>query len=124
MQTLKGEVLNIPRPSIPQAAPRAPRRGSASRRSPVLAEMRARRAWTAAVNLRDAIHLRIVAAFRSQLEGLGPGPSDVDLRLFARIAVAEERLRRLLERAKVQPSCDREASSMRLATPVRRGEIQ
>jgi len=90
----------------------------------VIAEMSARRAWTAAVNLRKTIHLRIVAAYRSQLEGLGPGPSDVELRLFARVAVAEERLLRVLERAKVHPSCNRETSSIRLATRVRRGEIQ
>jgi hypothetical protein len=96
----------------------------ASRRLPLIAEMSARRAWTAAVNLRKMIHLRIVAAYRSQLEGLGPGPSDVDLRLFARIAVAEERLLRALERAKVHPSCNREASAIRLATCVRQGEIQ
>lgn len=105
-------------------APSARSRGSAARSSPVIAEMSARRAWTAAVNLRKAIHLRIVAAYRSQLVGFGSGPSDVDLRLFARIAVAEERLRRVLDRAKVHPSCNREASSVRLATHVRRGEIQ
>jgi len=123
-------MLNISRTSIPpsivsaRAAPSARRRGSASRRSPVIAEMSARRAWTAAVNLRKTVHLRIVAAYRSQLEGLGPGPSDVELRLFARIAVAEERLRRVLERAKVNPSCNREASSVRLATRGCRGDIQ
>ena len=123
-------MLNISRTPLPpslvsgRAKPSARSRGMASRRLPLIAEMSARRAWTAAVNLRKAIHLRIVAAYRSQLEGLGPGPSDVDLRLFARIAVAEERLRRLLERAKVHPPCNREASSIRLATRVRRGEIQ
>jgi hypothetical protein len=90
----------------------------------LIAEMSARRAWTAAVNLRKTVHLRIVAAYRSQLEGLGPGPSDVELRLFASIAVAEARLRRVLERAKVHPSCNREASSVRLASRVCRGDIQ
>ena len=123
-------MLNISRTPLPpslvsgRAKPSARSRGMASRRSPVIAEMSARRAWTAAVNLRKTIHLRIVAAYRSQLEGLGPGPSDVDLRLFARIAVAEERLLRALERAKVHPSCNREASAIRLATCVRQGEIQ
>jgi hypothetical protein len=76
------------------------------------------------MQLRETIHLRIVAAFRSQIEGSGPGPTDIDLRLFARIAVAEERLRRALQRARVHHCCDAETSSMRLARLVRRGKLQ
>ena len=77
------------------------RRGVTARDSLRLGEMIARRAWHAAVRLRETIHHRIVAAFHSQVEGSGPGPTDIDLRLFARIAIAEERLRRALQRAKV-----------------------
>jgi len=89
-----------------------------------IGEMSARRAWKAAVQLRETIHLRIVAAFRNKVEGAGPGPTDVELRLFARIAVAEEKLRRALQRAKVHQCCICEASSIRLAGLVRRGETQ
>lgn len=89
-----------------------------------LAEMSARRACNAATQLRETIHLRIVAAFRSQIEGSGPGPTDIDLRLFARIAVAEERLRRALLRARVHHCCNPETSPMRLARLVRRGKLQ
>lgn len=100
------------------------RRGMTTRDSLRLGEMSARRAWNAAMQLRKTIHLRIVAAFRSQVEGSGPGPTDVDLRLFARIAVAEERLKRALGRVKAHPRCNSETSSMRLAGLVRRGEVQ
>lgn len=88
-----------------------------------LGEMSARRAWHAAVQLRETIHLRIVTAFRSQVEGLGLGPTDVDLRLFARVAVAEERLRRALQRAKVHQGGNSERTR-RPAGLVRPGEIR
>lgn len=105
--------------------PTAPR---GTRRAPpgaqVLAEMSTRRAWGAAAGLRQEFHLRILAAYRRQLEGLGTGPSDQDLRLFASIAVAEHRLRRAFERAKVRPTCNIESSSIRLAARLRRGEFQ
>ncbi|GAA4357714.1 hypothetical protein GCM10023165_51970 [Variovorax defluvii] len=51
-----------------------------------------RNAWMAAVRVRKAVQARIVEAFRRQLEGAGPGPSDEDLLMFARLAVAEQRL--------------------------------
>jgi hypothetical protein len=90
-----------------------------------LGEMSARRAWSAAVQLREAVHLRIVAAFRRQLEGEGPGPADVELRLFARIAVVEERLRRALRRSRNFPACAASAPSVsRAAALLRKGEFQ
>lgn len=38
---------------------------------------------------------RIVHAFRKQLQGQGPGPTDDDLQCFARMALVEEALQRL-----------------------------
>lgn len=55
---------------------------------------RARDAWRAAMRVRKAVQARIVEAFRRHLEGAGPGPSDEDLLMFARLAVAEQRLMR------------------------------
>lgn len=54
----------------------------------------ARNAWRAAMRVRLAVQARIVEAFRRHLEGAGPGPSDEDLLMFARLAVAEQRLLR------------------------------
>lgn len=45
---------------------------------------------------------RIVCAFRKQLDGSGPGPADAELLMFARLAVAEQRLGRSLAQAKVE----------------------
>jgi hypothetical protein len=100
------------------------RRGASARDSLRPGEMSARRAWNAAVRARQAIHLRIVAAFRSQVEGRGPGPTDIELRLFARIAVAEERLRRAFRRARVHPCCSSATSSMRVAGLGRLGDFR
>ncbi|WP_179106957.1 hypothetical protein [Variovorax sp. KK3] len=50
----------------------------------------------AAVRVRKAMQARIVRAFRRHLAGQGPGPSDEELLIFARLAVAEQRLMRLL----------------------------
>jgi hypothetical protein len=63
--------------------------------------MRLRKAWVAAVHAREVMHSQIVSAFRQDIAGAGPGPSDQDLQLFARFAVAEARLRRGFRRAKV-----------------------
>lgn len=52
----------------------------------------ARKAWLAAVQVRNAIQDRIVLDFRKQIQGTGPGPAEADLLLFARAAVAEQRL--------------------------------
>jgi hypothetical protein len=67
--------------------------------------MSARKAWVAAANAREAVQERIVNAFRRDVEGTGPGPSEFDLQLFARLAVAEQRLKRCFGRAKVQWPC-------------------
>ena len=113
-------------PLVPQHSKRVVRRSIAPLRAPQrLGEMSARRAWSAAVQLREAVHLRIVAAFRRQLEGTGAGPADVELRLFARIAVVEERLRRALRRSRSFPPCAAGAPAiLRTAALLRRGEFQ
>lgn len=121
-RTMKSTVGEAGR--MPSGAPGAPPAARAARGSQLLAEMSARRALSFAAAQREAIHLRILAAYRSQIEGIGSGPSDADLRLFARIAIAEERLRRVFERTKLHPSCNCEVSSIRLATRLRRGDIQ
>ncbi|MGO4392567.1 hypothetical protein AB4Z46_14565 [Variovorax sp. M-6] len=49
----------------------------------------------AAATATDTRHLaqeRIVAAFRQQLQGEGPGPSDADLQSFARLVLVENAL--------------------------------
>ena len=64
-----------------------------SMRSPgELQAQEVRTAWLAVMRVRKAVQARIVEAFRRQLEGRGPGPSDGDLLLFARLAVSEQRL--------------------------------
>jgi len=55
----------------------------------------------AAVHARELMHSQIVSAFRMDIAGPGPGPSDQDPQLFARFAVDEARLRRRFRRAKV-----------------------
>lgn len=65
-------------------------------------ERSARRARAAAVRVRKAVQGRIVRAFRKQIEGSGAGPSDIDLLMFARLAIAEQRLGRSLAQAKAQ----------------------
>lgn len=67
--------------------------------------MSARRAWIIAMRAREAIHARIVHSFRRSIAGFGPGPTDLDLRLFARLAVHEQRLKRGFGKAKVQRPC-------------------
>jgi hypothetical protein len=102
----------------------ARRSGAATPRSLRLGEMGLRRAWTSAVQRREAVHLRIVCAFRRQVEGSGAEPADTELQLFARIAVVEERLRRALGRARVRRSCVCAASSVRIAPRIRREELR
>jgi hypothetical protein len=53
-----------------------------------------RDAWMVATRIRKAVQARIVEAFRRHLEGSGAGPSDEALRMFARLAIAEQRLMR------------------------------
>jgi hypothetical protein len=60
----------------------------------------AQKAFTAAMQARKAIQNRIVCAFRRHIEGSGSGPGDAELLMFARLAVAEQRLGSSLARAK------------------------
>ena len=62
-------------------------------------EMRARKSWVAAVRIRKAAQERIVCAFRRHIEGWGSGPTDAQLLMFARAAIAEQRCKRALARA-------------------------
>lgn len=67
--------------------------------------MSSRRTWVIAMRAREAIHERIVLAFAQRIEGRGPGPTDLDLRLFARLAVTEQRLKRAFGKARARRSC-------------------
>lgn len=84
--------------------------------------MSARKAWVAAANAREAVQARIVCAFRRDVEGSGPGPSEFDLQLFARLAVTERRLKRCFGRAKVQPPCRGVSPSTDRTADPRQGE--
>ncbi|WP_143694740.1 hypothetical protein [Variovorax sp. JS1663] len=66
----------------------------ASRSLPDTQAQQKRNAWMAAMRVRKAVQARIVEAFRRHLEGSGPGPTDEALLMFARLAVAEQRLMR------------------------------
>jgi len=57
-------------------------------------ELEANVAWAAAARERDVAQTRIVHAFRHHLEFGGGGPDEADLLLFARAAIAEQRLAR------------------------------
>ncbi|MBU2409143.1 MAG: hypothetical protein KKC79_10930 [Gammaproteobacteria bacterium] len=46
-----------------------------------------------AAQLREAAHTRIVQSFGKFAQGLGPGPSDDDLKLFAKLVAQERRLK-------------------------------
>ena len=67
----------------------------------------ARRAWVAAGRVRKAIQQRIALAFRKQIEGAGSGPADSELLIFARLAVAEQRLGKNLAQTKARVSAER-----------------
>ncbi|VTU31950.1 hypothetical protein SRS16CHR_04988 [Variovorax sp. SRS16] len=67
---------------------------SASRVLPGTEAQQKRDAWMGAIRVRRAVQARIVQAFRRQLDGAGPGPLDEDLLMFAKLAVAEQRLMR------------------------------
>lgn len=49
-----------------------------------------------ATRARKAVQARIVGAFRNYVHGSGTGPADEDLLIFAKLAIAEQRLRRRL----------------------------
>ncbi|WP_157731201.1 hypothetical protein [Variovorax sp. HW608] len=51
---------------------------------------------TTATRARELAQNRIVSAFRSQLEGAGPGPSDAQVQSFARLALVERALQKEL----------------------------
>ncbi len=53
-------------------------------------------ASTSATRARELAQDRIVLAFRAQLEGAGPGPSDADVQCFARLALVEKAFRKEL----------------------------
>lgn len=66
-----------------------------------------RSGWMAAMRVRKIVQARIVVAFRRQIAGCGPGPTDEELRMFARLAVAEQRL----SAASHAPTCSRPAAA-------------
>jgi len=51
---------------------------------------------TVAASLRESAQAAIVRSFKAELNGCGPGPTDQELQTFARLAVAEQRLKRWL----------------------------
>lgn len=51
-----------------------------------------RRAAASATDTRHLAQERIVVAFRQQLQGEGPGPTDADLQSFARLVLVENAL--------------------------------
>jgi hypothetical protein len=84
--------------------------------------MSARKAWVAATHAREAMQARIVGAFGRDIAGAGPGPTDFELQLFARLAIAERRLKRGLSRAKVLWPCACVPATLnRAALPGREG---
>jgi len=99
--------------------PRVPARPLLSAR-----ETDSQRAWAAAVRVRKAAQERIVWAFRNYIEGSGPGPTDAEMLLFARLALAEQRLRRSHAQAKAQRYCGTAQAFGEPASVLRRGERQ
>ncbi|MDM0109796.1 hypothetical protein QTH97_33105 [Variovorax sp. J22R24] len=97
-------VNRSPRPSLPPHA------------------MSARKAWVAAAHAREAMQSRIVSAFGRDIAGAGPGPTDFDLQMFARLAVAERRLKRGVGRAKVLWPCVGTPAPFNRATLPDQGE--
>lgn len=59
-----------------------------------------------AVRARQAFQERLVAMFNEHINGLGPEPSDSDLRVFALLAAAEQRLEQNLAIARGCPDGD------------------
>lgn len=86
--------------------------------------MSARKAWVQAVRAREAMQSRIVHAFRRDIAGAGSGPTDLDLQLFARLAVAERRLKRGLGRARVLWPCASVPTPFNRTAMPDRGERQ
>jgi hypothetical protein len=74
----------------------ASRHASASPSDPCAKKERERSDRAAATRARKAVQARIVEAFRKYVRGAGNGPTDEDLLTFAKVAIAEQRLRRRL----------------------------
>lgn len=100
----------------------ARRRSAKARETLPPRAMSARRAWIIAMRAREVIHTRIVHAFRRSIAGLGTGPTDLDLQLFARLAVHEQRLKRGFGKARVQRPCAGGPTSMNPRSIPSRGE--
>ena len=83
---------------------------------------KAHRAWAAAARARKAIQNRITHAFRKHVEGAGPGPADLELQMFARLAVAERRLGRRLARLKLKWCFGNGPRGIGQGPALRRGE--
>lgn len=99
------------------------RRGTAVPRVPIAPdEMSAHRAFAAATHVRKVIQERIVRAFRRHIEGAGRGPTDAELLMFARLAIAEQRLGRSLAQAKANRYCGAGQTFGEPASVLRRGE--
>jgi hypothetical protein len=99
------------------------RRSTAARPVPIAPhEMSAHRAFAAATHVRKAIQVRIARAFRRHIEGAGRGPTDTELLMFARLAVAEQRLGRSLAQAKADRYCGTGQAFGEPASVLRRGE--
>ncbi|NGM89499.1 hypothetical protein G5B35_19580 [Parapusillimonas sp. SGNA-6] len=85
-------------------------------------EMSAYRAFAAATHVRKAIQRRIVRAFRRHIEGAGRGPTDAELLMFARLAIAEQRLGRSFAQAQADRYCGTGQTFGEPASVLRRGE--
>lgn len=55
-----------------------------------------RAAASTATHMRELAQQRIVVAFRAEVQGMGPGPTDADLQSFARLTLVEESLHKHL----------------------------
>jgi hypothetical protein len=83
--------------------------------------MSAHRAFAAATHVRKAIQHRIVLAFRRHIEG-ARGPTDAELLMFARLAIAEQRLGRSFAQAQADRYCGTGQTFGEPASVLRRGE--
>lgn len=83
----------------------AVRRNERRREPPHPGEVRARKSGLAAVSNREAGKVRIVCVFLRHIERWGSRPTDAELRMFARLAVAEQRSKRGMARAMFARRC-------------------
>jgi hypothetical protein len=73
-----------------------PRRASSPAKEACVRQKRERIDLAVAARARRAVQQRIVDAFGRHVRGAGAGPTNEDLQVFAKLAVAEQRLRRRL----------------------------